>query len=248
MNIVKVRQRSPEWLEMRKGVLTSSRIAAACSFNKTGKESEKRAKMKIEVLQELITGRAVEHYVSPAMEFGLEYEAQARAEYEYRKEVTVETVGFVWHPKLERCGASPDGLVISSGPTNRLVEFKVPNTNTHLEYLAAGVVPSDYLPQMYWQMACSGPEIEVNDFVSFDPRLPEELQMFIVPLEREEKKISYYEEQAVIFLEEVVLLFEKVKRNAKHQTLEEKLRESVKQARGYTDAQIDEELGITAQD
>src|SRR5579859_6326300 len=120
MNIVKVRQRSPEWLEMRKGVLTSSRIAAACSFNKTGKESEKRAKMKIEVLQELITGRAVEHYVSPAMEFGLEYEAQARAEYEYRKEVTVETVGFVWHPKLlERCGASPDGLVISSGPTNR---------------------------------------------------------------------------------------------------------------------------------
>lgn len=235
MNIVKVDQRSPEWLEMRKGVLTSCRIAAACSFNKSGKESEKRAKLKIELLQELITGRAVEHYVSPAMEHGMEFEIAARGEYQFRKEVEVEAVGFVWHPTLERCGASPDGMVGS----NRFVEFKAPNTNTHLQYLADGVVPSDYIPQMQWQMACAGPEIEVNDFVSFDPRLPEELQMFIVPLERDNKKIAYYEEQAVIFLEEVVQLAEKIKRNAKHQTIEEKLRESVKQSRGkYTDEQL----------
>lgn len=243
MNIVKVEQRSPDWLEMRKGVLTSTRIAAACSFNKSGKESDKRAKMKLELLYELITGRAVEHYVSPAMEFGIEHEAQARAEYERVKGVEVDAVGFIWHPTMERCGASPDGLVNGEG----LLEIKVPNTLTHLEYLRDGVVPSEYIPQITWQLACAGPEAKYCDFVSFDPRLPDELQLFIVRVERNEKKIAEQEQQAVIFLEEVVAEFEQINRNAKNLTFDDKLRESVKQATGkYPD--FDKELLITEAD
>lgn len=243
MQILDVIQRSPEWLEARKGMLTSCRIAAACSFNKNGKESGKRAKMKLELLQELITGRAVEHYVSPAMEFGIEFEAQARAEYELRQKVSVDLIGFLLHPTLDRCGASPDGLIDGEG----LLEIKVPNTITHLEYLRDGVVPSEYIPQITWQLACAGPEAKYCDFTSFDPRLPEDLQMLIVRVDRDEKKIAEQEKQAIIFLEEVVAEFEQIKRNAKNYSLEDKLRASVRQARGQY-PEFDAELQITEQD
>jgi len=243
VQILDVIQRSPEWLEARKGMLTSCRIAAACSFNKNGKESGKRAKMKLELLQELITGRAVEHYVSPAMEFGIEFEAQARAEYELRQKVSVDLIGFLLHPTLDRCGASPDGLIDGEG----LLEIKVPNTITHLEYLRDGVVPSEYIPQITWQLACAGPEAKYCDFTSFDPRLPEDLQMLIVRVDRDEKKIAEQEKQAIIFLEEVVAEFEQIKRNAKNYSLEDKLRASVRQARGQY-PEFDAELQITEQD
>lgn len=238
MQILDVIQGSPEWLEARKGMLTSCRIAAACSFNKSGKESEKRAKMKLEILYELITGRAMEHYVSPAMEFGIENEGRARAEYEYIKKVNVEEAGFVLHPSLDRCGASPDGVINGEG----LLEIKVPNTLTHLEYLRDGIVPSEYMPQITWQLACAGPEAKYCDFVSFDPRLPDELQMFVVRVDRDEKKIAEQENQAVIFLEEVVQEFERIKRNAKGQSLEDKLRASIKNTGKYTDEQLTEML------
>jgi len=240
MNVFDVDQRSPEWIKARVGMITSSRIAAVCSFNKDGRESAKRKNMKLEVAQELITRRAVEHYVTPAMEFGLENEALARAEYDIRTGNDVQLIGLVFHPELKWAGASPDGMI----GQNRFAEFKVPTTQTHLDYLASGVIPSEYIPQMQWQMACAK-EIEVNDFVSFDPRLPEELQMIILPLERDEKKIAYYEEQAVIFMEEVIRLVEVMTRNAKGQTLESKLRESIRQARGkyQTDEELRAELG-----
>lgn len=227
MEILDVIQRSPEWLKAKHAMLTSTRIAAATSFRKDGSESDKRFGMKLEILQELITGEAFEHYVSPAMEFGIDNEALARTEYELRTGNDVELIGFVLHPTIARGGCSPDGLI----KKRRFVEFKVPNTKTHLEYLAAGIVPAEYTPQLHWQMCCAE-EIEANEFVSFDPRLPEELQMFIAPLERDEKKIAYYNEQAEIFLEEVVQLFEKIKRNAKYQSIEDKLRASIRMAKG----------------
>lgn len=240
MNVYDVDQRSPEWIKARIGMITSSRIAAVCSFNKDGKESSKRKSMKLEIAQELITKRAVEHYVSPAMEFGIENEALARAEYEIRTGKDVRLLGMVLHPELQWASASPDGMI----GKNKFAEFKVPNTQTHLDYLASGTVPSEYIPQMQWQMCCAGPEIEVTEFVSFDPRLPEELQMLIVPLERDEKKIAYYEEQAVIFMEEVIRLVEVMTRNAKGQTLESKLRESIRNAKGNypSDAELRREL------
>ena len=83
-----------------------------------------------------------------------------------------------------------------------LVEIKCPNTQTHIETMLAKRVPPRYTPQIHWQMACTGREW--CDFVSFDPRLPEQTQIFIKRVERDEKYIKETLEPEVIrFLEEV---------------------------------------------
>jgi hypothetical protein len=82
-----------------------------------------------------------------------------------------------------------------------LVEVKCPNTSTHLETLAAGEIPAKYLPQMHWQMACTGRAW--CDFVSFDPRLPEPLRLFIRRLDRDADAITNLEAEVRAFLQEL---------------------------------------------
>ena len=94
-------------------------------------------------------------------------------------------------------GASPDGLVGEDG----LVEIKCPNTSTHIATLMADKAPSGYMAQMQWQMACTGRAWV--DFVSFDPRMPEDMQLFIKRVPRDEKLIAEYEAEVVKFLAEV---------------------------------------------
>jgi hypothetical protein len=120
------------------------------------------------------------------------------------KGVEVELVGFVLHPAIKRAGSSPDGLVGESG----LVEFKVPNTTTHLEYLLAEVVPEEYKPQMMFQMACTGRKW--CDYVSYDPRLPDGVNLFVIRFERDDKVIGEMEREVEVFLAEVNELAERL--------------------------------------
>jgi len=92
--------------------------------------------------------------------------------------VTVEQIAFVDHPVIAMSGASPDGTIGTDG----LVEIKCPNTATHIEYLLSNSAPNNYVFQMYWQMACTGRQW--CDFVSYDPRLPEDLQLLVVRYHR----------------------------------------------------------------
>jgi putative phage-type endonuclease len=119
----------------------------------------------MELIAERLTGRAAERYVSPAMEHGTATEDEAAAYYEGVMRQMVEPVGFVLHPKYDFTGASPDRLVGTEG----LLEIKAPETTTHLEYLMAGKIPELYLPQVAWELACTGRKWA--DFVSFDPRI-----------------------------------------------------------------------------
>src|SRR5262249_9056851 len=149
---------------------------------------------------------------SMAMDWGVECEPKARAEYEYRAGVNVEPVGLVLHPTNDRAGATADGFVAPNG----LLEIKCPETYTHLEYLATGAIPDEYLDQIDWQMACAGPEIKWCDFVSYDPRIEhEELQMLIVRRQRNQERIDEIENAVGQFLTELIQLFEQIKRGAK---------------------------------
>ena len=67
--------------------------------------------------------------------------------------------------------------------------------------MLAGTVPTQYQPQILWQMACT--ERAWCDFVSFDPRLPEDLQLLIVRFERDDKRIAEIETEVKLFLSEV---------------------------------------------
>jgi putative phage-type endonuclease len=193
-----VEQQTPEWLAMRVGCVTGSRVADVMDRLKGGGQSQKRKNYKAEIVCEILTGRAAEHYVTPAMEWGIENEPIARAAYGIEV-AEVETVGFALHPTIERFGASPDGLVGADG----LVEFKCPQTSTHLETIMAGVIPPQYEWQMFAEMVCA--DRQFCDFVSYDPRLPKGLQMFIRRLQRDDARIAEMEAEIRKFLDEVAL-------------------------------------------
>lgn len=190
-------QGSAEWFDVRLGRVTASRVADAVGMLKNGKSSTAREKYKIDMLTEVLTGKPVEHYVSPAMDWGIENEPVARSAYEVTTGAEVELIGFVVHPQIDRAGASPDGLVGNDG----LVEIKAPTGTTHLQYLIDGVVPEQYVPQIMWQMACTGRQWA--DFVSYDPRIPEDFSLFIVRLQRDEKIIRELERGVEQFIGEV---------------------------------------------
>jgi putative phage-type endonuclease len=203
-NYLNIQQNTPEWLVERIGSVTASRVKDAVATLKKGGESAARASYKLELLTEIITGRAAEHYVSQAMDFGIENEPLARGAYEIDRGVEVERIGYIRHPSIPRSGASPDGLVGEHG----LVEFKVPTSTTHLSYLLAEEVPDEYLPQLNWQLACSGRAWV--DFVSYDPRLPQEFGLFIVRWHRDEKVIRELELAVCQFLGELNAMCQKL--------------------------------------
>jgi len=94
-------------------------------------------------------------------------------------------------------GASPDGLVGGSG----LLEVKCPNTATHLDTLSSGKPKGIYVTQMQWQMAVTGRAW--CDFASFDPRLPDELRLFVTRIDRDDALIEELESEVVAFLVEL---------------------------------------------
>jgi YqaJ-like viral recombinase domain len=182
-------QGTQEWRQERCGNVTASRISDVLAKPLKGaKEATTRRNYRAEIICELLTGKVQEGFMSYDMRRGIEQEPFARADYEIRKGVIVTTAGFVPHPRIPRAGASPDGLVGSDG----LVQFKAPKTANHLDYLMAGIVPSEYRPQMQFEMACT--ERKWCDFVSYDSNLPEHLQLFIIRFERDEAAIAEIED------------------------------------------------------
>lgn len=171
-----IEQGSPEWHALRCGKVTASRVADVIAKTKSG-PSASRATYMGQLIAERLTGVVAESYTNAAMQWGTETEADARAAYEFYTGNTVAEVGFLTHPAIQMSGASPDGLVGDTG----LVEIKCPNTATHIETLLSGTVPTKYRTQMMWQMACS--TREWCDFVSFDPRMPEHMRLFIKRVE-----------------------------------------------------------------
>ena len=190
---------------LRAGKVTASRVADVLSKVKSG-ESAGRKNLKMDLVAERLTGKPTDSFTNSAMQWGTEQEPFARIAYESYKGIFVEQIPFVDHPTIEWFGCSPDGLVGEDG----LLEIKSPNTTTHIEYLQEGKPPSRYVPQMMAQMACTGRKW--CDFASFDPRMPEELQLFVVRLNRDDAYIQEMEAEVKKFLDEVEQVLAQLKR------------------------------------
>ena len=67
--------------------------------------------------------------------------------------------------------------------------------------LLRGAIPGKYQTQMATQLACTGREW--CDFVSFDPRLPESMRLFVKRFYRDASQIAEIEREADLFLAEV---------------------------------------------
>jgi putative phage-type endonuclease len=185
-----IKQRTPEWFRQRLGVVTASKVADVISKGAT------RQTYMDELLAQIITQRVEPGYTNAAMQWGVDQEPHAIAAYECATGEFVHETGLHMHPRIAQSGASPDGLVNVG-----LVEAKCPQTATHLGYVQSKRVPGRYITQMQWQMACT--ELPWCDFLSFDPRVPDHLQLLVIRVERDIGVIQILEHEVQVFIEEL---------------------------------------------
>jgi len=189
-------QGTPEWHQIRLGKVTASRVKDVIAKTKTGYGAG-RANYMAQLLCERLTDQPTQGFSNDAMRHGTETEPLARVAWELKTGIEVDQIAFVDHPNIPMAGASPDGLILDNG----LIEIKCPNTATHLETLLTKKVSSDYITQMQWQMACTGRTY--CEFVSFDNRLPEHLQLFIKTIGRDDELIKTLEQEVILFIQEL---------------------------------------------
>ena len=189
-------QRSPDWFAARIGKVTASRVADLMARTKSGPAAS-RANYMSELLCERLTGRRADSFTSAAMQWGIDTEAEARTRYAEATGNAVIETGFVDHPRIDMFGASPDGEI---GPDG-LIEIKCPLTATHLDMMLTEAAPTKYLIQMQVQMACTGRKW--CDFVSYDPRLPPEMAIWIHRVPRDDERIAEIEAEVEGFLTEL---------------------------------------------
>lgn len=200
MKVLTAEQRSDAWRAARAGMLTGTCAADILAVRKRGSgDLQCRMDLRRRLVCERITGVPVDDVTpSKAMQHGTEKEPTAFAAYEAATRQLVKRVGFVAHDELP-AGCSPDGYV---GDFLGLVELKCPKSTTHLEYLTAGGVPDEYLPQITHNLWVTG--AHWCDFVSFDDRFPQhELRLFRVRVARSDVDLAAYELAVRLFLDEV---------------------------------------------
>lgn len=189
-------QGSAEWFSERAGKVTASCLYKVMARTKTGYGAD-RANYLAQLVTERLTGLPTEGFSNAAMVWGIETEAQARASYAMETGVVPAEVGFLRHPTIAMSGASPDGLVGERG----MVEIKCPSSATHIATLRGSEIDRKYIYQMQWQMACA--ERDWCDFASFDPRLPDAMQLHVRRIARNDAVLEELESEVVKFLAEV---------------------------------------------
>jgi len=195
-DVTDVQQGSEEWKTLRLGKITASRVSQVMG--------KSRQNFLAIITAERISKQA-ESFTNAAMQWGIDTEPFAREAYEARNGVKVVQVGFCLHPTIKDAGASPDGLVGDDG----LIEIKCPNTSTHVGTLIDQKAPTKYIPQIQFQLACTGRQW--CDFVSFDPRI--EQSFFQIRVERDSEYIEKMEKEVSEFLEEVDRLVNQIQGN-----------------------------------
>ena len=171
-------QRTTEWHLKRLGKPTASQFHRI-KPGRNAKWSDATQTYMRELLVERLTGQWVEAY-GMAIDWGNEHEDDARELYEARYGVTVKRESFAERDGL---GGSPDGLV---GPDG-CIEIKCPyNSGNHIGYMLDGC--TDHLPQIQANIYFGNRKWA--DFISYDPRFPSELQLYVIRVERDEQYIA----------------------------------------------------------
>jgi hypothetical protein len=185
------------WLSSRAGKLTASRMRDALAVLKNGQPAKARADLIRELLAERLTGSSVRHYVTPAMQEGLDYEDEAKLAYETQSGQFIGECGFYDHPTIDNFGATPDGLLGNAG----LIEVKVPQPATFVAWIMDGTIPEEHQQQMLAQLACTGRRW--CEFVAYQPSVKKMSPLFIRRFEPKPEEIAEIEAKAGAFLAEV---------------------------------------------
>lgn len=205
MKLITAEQRSPEWFAARLGKATASNFGNVLAAKTTAAYCNYRVRLALERL----TGKQEDIFQSEAMKQGTEREPLARIAYEALTGNLVEEVGLCLHDTLE-CGASPDGLIDAV----KGLEIKCPTPGKHCEYLRAAAEPPEYTAQIQGCMWIT--ERTEWDFVSFCPEFPENAQLIVRTIQRDDAYIDKLAKAVESFMGEVAAEVEAIRnyRNA----------------------------------
>lgn len=205
-------QGTPEWRADRAGKATGSKAACIFAEGRTkGSEAVTRRDYRAQLVTERLTGIVADDgYVSKEMEWGTLHEPDARTAYEADTGNMVREAGFAYLPDLA-AGASVDGF-IEDGDGKGVFEAKCPKSAIHITYLQAKRLPPEYVAQCTHEVWIT--DAAFLDFVSFDPRMPEKLQLLRVRVYRSEFDLKGHEAGVRQFLGEVDLLEEQLRKMA----------------------------------
>lgn len=176
-------QGSPEWHQVRNGVITASNFGKIVTA-KTMKLSAQADEVENRIVAQILTGDDENDFEgNKHTERGKEYEPEAVALYEMLRGVETTTIGFITSDD-GAFGCSPDRLVGEDGG----LEIKCPAQHTHIRSLLAGSIADDHKPQVQGCLYITGRKWW--DCMSYHPKLPPS----IIRVERDEAYISLLEE------------------------------------------------------
>jgi hypothetical protein len=190
-------QRTPEWHDARLGKLGGSRIATATAKTKSGPSAGRKNTITDLALERTTGVPTNSDWKSGPMQDGIDREHPAIITYEIERNVNVELVGWMDHPRIPMAGCSSDGLVGHNGS----VSIKAPLPATHMAMLKGGSIDGGYIKQIQWELGVTGREW--CDFVSYCPNFKLHAQTKIVRVRRDDKMIAELEKEAIAILAEV---------------------------------------------
>ena len=127
------------------------------------------------------------------MERGVLLEQEARDYYQFQTDNEVKQVGLVYKDETKMISCSPDGLMDKSG-----LEIKCPAPHTHIKYLLAGKLPSEYVPQVQGSIWITG--ADSWDFVSYHP----DIEPMLIHVERDDEYIEKLESEINKFVSKLI--------------------------------------------
>lgn len=194
-----IEQRSQEWLNERVGFITGSRLNDVLAK----KETAARKNYLLQIAIERINKKPAEPmFINDAMQRGIDKEDEAIICFEVKQGIFTEKCSFIKSNDIPWFGASPDRLVGSDA----ILECKVPNTLTHMNYIIDGKLPAKYKAQVYGQMLVT--ERDKGFFISWDDRTVDGMELFVVEFKKDNEYMDKLVEEITLFNKEADELVE----------------------------------------
>lgn len=165
--IHEVEQGTPEWMDLRIGKITASKVKAILNIDGKLKAKGPLQTALSKVLAEIETGFSNDSdFMSDAMEWGVEHEFEVIDKY---KTDMFAPIGFATNSKFKYLGCSPDMVFYGENAKfEKGIEIKCPNSATHIKWHLDNKIPNEHLHQVLIYFLIF--ELEKMSFVSYDPR------------------------------------------------------------------------------
>ena len=202
MKIYNFEQRTPEWIEIKRGKMSASN-AETIIANGKGLET-----YIYNLMAEYYSSAEKENYINADMQRGIDLEPEAKIEFQFYTGLDIKEVGCV--ELNDYILASPDGLIGDDG----LIEIKCPNDSIYFKLLLSNNIKPEYIAQMQMQMYVT--DRQYCYFVSYNPNF--EKSLYIKKINRDEEMIDKLKkglERGTQLIKEIKENFRKVGTNGK---------------------------------